>query len=375
LKLRKTQTVRQIIQIVEDIAPKALALPGDPVGLQCGDPEHPVNRMMVSLDATVETVIQAAAFKADLLVTHHPLLFEPLTRDNIPGPAGRALARAIREDLAVYSAHTNLDASPNGINASLAGLLDLRDRKFLQIRDPESFKVVVFVPRDSLEQVRSAAFDAGAGRLGDYSGCSFSVEGSGTFHPEEGASPMMGQPGHDEKVQETRLEMSVESRTLGGVIAGIRKVHPYEEPAIDIYPLLSASRGAGLGISGVLPRPLTVAQIGAEVRSRLKAGPFRLVGKKSGQIRRVAVCAGSGASLIDAAVAARAQLYITGDVKYHEARKAEEAGIRILDVGHFAPEMFGLYQFGKLMEKKLVQEDLKVQLSFAKEKDPFVPLS
>lgn len=373
--MRKTQTVRQIIQIVEDIAPKALALPGDPVGLQCGDPEHPVNRMMVSLDATVETVIQAAAFKADLLVTHHPLLFEPLTRDNIPGPAGRALARAIREDLAVYSAHTNLDASPNGINASLAGLLDLRDRKFLQIRDPESFKVVVFVPRDSLEQVRSAAFDAGAGRLGDYSGCSFSVEGSGTFHPEEGASPMMGQPGHDEKVQETRLEMSVESRTLGGVIAGIRKVHPYEEPAIDIYPLLSASRGAGLGISGVLPRPLTVAQIGAEVRSRLKAGPFRLVGKKSGQIRRVAVCAGSGASLIDAAVAARAQLYITGDVKYHEARKAEEAGIRILDVGHFAPEMFGLYQFGKLMEKKLVQEDLKVQLSFAKEKDPFVPLS
>ena len=344
------------------------------MGLQCGEPDRTVSRLMVSLDATLKTVIQAAKFKADLLVTHHPLLFEPLTQENILGPAGRTLARAIREDLAVYSAHTNLDASPYGINASLASLLDLGERRVLQASGPESFKLVVFVPREKLEQVRSAAFIAGAGRIGDYSKCSFTVEGMGTFRPEERASPTTGQTGSDEKVQEVRLEVSVQSEDLGTVLAGVRKAHPYETPAIDVYPMISSTPGAGFGIAGVLPQQSTVGQVAARVASTLKPGSLRLVGKKGTRIKNVAVCAGSGASLLDAAVAAGAQLYITGDVKYHDARRAEDVGIHVLDIGHFGPEKYGLLRFGKLLEKKLVGHGLKVQLSFAKEKDPFVPV-
>ena len=373
--MKKVSTVKQIIKTIEEIAPRALALPGDPVGLQCGEPDRLVSRLMVSLDATLETVTQAAELNVDLLVTHHPLLFEPLTQENIHGPAAKALVRAIREDLAVYSAHTNLDASADGINDSFASLLDLRERRVLQSSSPEYFKMVVYVPEEQLERVRSAAFRAGGGQVGDYSGCSFSIEGVGTFHPGEGTSPTIGLPGCDEKVQEARLEISVQSAVLGAVLADVRAAHPYEEPAIDVYPAISSIPGAGFGIAGVLPQSATVGQVAARVGSALNAGSMRLVGKKGRKVKRVAVCAGSGASLLAAAVAARAQLYITGDVKYHDARKAEEIGINLLDVGHFPPERYGLNRFGKLLEKKLVGLGLKIQVSYAKERDPFVPVS
>ena len=372
--MSKVPTVRQIIQNIEEIAPKALAMPGDPVGLQCGEPDRTVRRLMVSLDATLETVTQAAEYKADLLVTHHPLFFEPLTREDMLGSPGKTLARAIRENLTVYSAHTNLDAAAHGINASFAKLLDLRDGKVLQTGGPGSFKVVVFVPGEKLGQVRSAAFKAGAGQIGDYSGCSFAVEGVGTFHPEVGASPTTGRIQHDEKVQEVRLEVSVRSDFLGAVLTAVRKAHPYEEPAVDVYALTVSASGTGFGIAGTLPRRSTVGQVAARVASDLKTNSLRLVGKKGGRIKNVAVCTGSGASLLSAAVAAGAQLYITGDVKYHDARKAEDAGIHVLDVGHFAPERYGLLRFGSLLERKLTAQGLKVQFSYAKERDPFMPL-
>ena len=220
---------------------------------------------------------QAARFKADLLVTHHPLLFEPLSRDNILGPAGRTLTRAVREGLSVYSAHTNLDASPRGINESLADLLDLREKRVLQETGSCLYKLVVFVPPEQLEKVRSAAFSAGAGQIGDYSGCSFTVEGTGSFLPGEGASPAIGQTGKNEMVREVRLELSVTKQTLDPVLLEIRKIHPYEEPAIDIYSLVSGTRETGLGISGVLPRAVNgrgccrEAELQTESRS-LQAG-------------------------------------------------------------------------------------------------------
>ena len=344
------------------------------MGLQCGDNDQPVGRMMISLDASLETVRQAAEFKAGLLVTHHPLLFEPLTSKNISGAAGRTLARAIRAGLAVYSAHTNLDASPSGINASLANLLELRDVRFLQEGGPETFKLVIFVPTESLERVQEAAFKAGAGMIGVYSRCSFAVPGVGTFRPEEGASPVTGQTGRDQEVRELRLEMSVTAGVLESVLDGVRKVHPYEEPAIDIYPTIASAARAGLGITGSLPQPSTAGQLAARMASAMKADSVRLVGKSGRRIKTVAVCAGSGGSLMAAAVTARAQLYITGDVKYHDARKAEDEGIQVLDVGHFAPERYGLGCFGKLLNEKLAGRGFNVEVKFAKEKDPFVPV-
>lgn len=373
--MKKVQTVKEIIGIIEEIAPVDLALPEDPVGLQWGVPDQPVKRIMVSLDATLETVEQAVDLKTDLLVTHHPLLFEPLTPENILGSGGKILARAILGGLSIYSAHTNLDASPQGINTSLADLLDLRHRTFLQASDHQSFKVVVFVPREALDGVRSAAFEAGAGRIGDYSGCSFAVGGVGTFHPEADADPFIGRAGQDEKVSEARLEIAVPSKALGAVLAGVREAHPYEEPAIDVYPTMADTVVTGLGIAGTLPRRLTVGQVAKKAGSSLKAGTMRLVGKKGVWVKKVAVCAGSGASLLKIAVAAGAQLYITGDMKYHDAREAEGAGIQVLDVGHFAPERYGMARFGALLENRLAGQGFSVQLFYAKESDPFVPVS
>ena len=372
--LKKIPNVNQIVKIIEEIAPKDLALPGDPVGLQCGEPEQPVRRLMMSLDATLRTVIQAARFKADLLFTHHPLLFEPVTPENILGPTGQTLTRALKEGLSIYSAHTNLDASPRGINDSLADLLDIREKRILQETGPGLYKLVVFVPPENLDKVRSSAFTAGAGQIGDYSRCSFTVEGDGTFLPGEGASPAVGQPGKSEKLREVRLEISVTEQTLGPVLSDLKRVHPYEEPAIDIYPLLSGTRDTGLGLSGVLPVRSTVGDVAEKLSLTLKAGPFRLIGKKSSKVRSVAVCAGSGASLLKAAVAAGAELYITGDMKYHDARNAEDAGINVLDVGHFAPERYGLVRFGKLLEKMFAVRGLAIETAYAKERDPFVTL-
>ena len=351
-----------------------MALPGDPVGLQCGDPEQPVRRLMMSLDATLRTVIQAARYKADLLVTHHPLLFEPVNRENILGPTGQVLSRAVKEGLSVYSAHTNLDASPQGINHSLADLLDIREKRVLQKTGPGLYKLVVYVPPGKLDKIRSAAFNAGAGEIGDYSRVSFAVEGTGTFLPGEGASPAIGQPGRNEKLHEIRLEVSVSEETLNPVLSELRKVHPYEEPAIDIYSLISDTLDTGLGISGVLPVRLTVGDVAEKLSLRLKAGPFRLVGKKGIKIRKVAVCAGSGTSLLDAVIASGAELFITGDMKYHDARNAEDAGINVLDVGHFAPERYGLIRFGKLLERKFAVQGHAIETAYAKERDPFTML-
>ena len=359
---------------MEKIAPRSFALPNDPVGLQCGDLERRVRRMMLSLDASLESVRQAVEGKADLLVTHHPLLFKPLGPESMGGPVGRILALAIREELPVYSAHTNLDASPHGINASLAALLDLRNRRFIQPCGPESFKLVVFVPGKDLERVRAAAFEAGGGRIGQYRGCSFTVEGVGTFHAEEGASPATGRVGSDEKIREVRLEISVSPEFLGAVLSAVRKTHPYEEPAVDVYPTTASNNEAGIGIAGLLPERLSVGQVAANLASQLKPGSLRLVGVKGRKIKSVAVCAGSGASLLDAAVESGAQLYITGDMKYHDARRAEDTGIHVLDVGHFAPERYGLTRFGKLLGENLAKQGLQVNMSFAKERDPFRPV-
>lgn len=368
-------TVKQIVEIIEELAPKSLAMPGDPTGLQCGDLRQEVKRIMFSLDASLETVDQAVEAKADLLVTHHPLLFEPVNVSNVGRPENRALIRAFREGLTVYSAHTNLDASPWGINASFAELLGLNEQKFLQECVGDSYyKVVVFVPEEHLENVRSAAFEAGGGQIGQYSGCSFSVEGEGTFHPGDGTLPAKGQPGRNEKVREVRLEINVPSRALGAVLTSVREAHPYEVPAIDVYPAKDGTQAGGFGITGVLPRSMTAGQVASMLGSLLKTGPLRLVGKKGTRVRMVALCAGSGASLLDAAVQSGAHLFITGDMKYHEARKAEDAGIVVLDAGHFAPEKFGFSRFGKLLEDMFVRSGAAVEVLFAREKDPFIPV-
>jgi dinuclear metal center YbgI/SA1388 family protein len=368
----KAPTVKQIAAIIEEIAPPSIAMDGDPVGLQCGDPTAVVKRVMYSLDAGADVVGQAVKKGADLLISHHPMIFEPLDHHAVTGTAGAPVVTALRAGLAVYSAHTNLDAAPQGINTQLARLVNLQEVKLLSTTGPEQYKVVVFVPEKFLKKVRTAAFDAGAGDIGLYSRCSFSAPGTGTFFGEDGSSPALGKMGRHEVVSELRLELLVNGDTLAPVLAAVRRVHPYEEAAVDVYPLAQQGGSTGLGLVGNLPGKVTVRQVAAGLKSDLKSGAMRVVGAPGRQVRKVAVCAGSGSSLLGTAASAGAQLFITGDLKYHEARSAQELGLTLLDIGHFAPERYGMKRFASLLGRQMARNRWQVESTFARESDPFV---
>jgi len=368
----KTATIAQIIEILESFAPVETALPGDPIGLQCGEPAGPARRVMFALDASEATVNQALRADAQLLVTHHPLLFHPLGPGTTASPAGAAFVKAVQGGLTVYSAHSNLDASYYGINASLADLLGLTKRKTLLPTGPDGFKIAVFLPFNALEPVKKAAFEAGAGRIGHYSKCSFSVQGEGSFLGDGTTEPAIGVPGRMETTRETRLEVHVPEGRLESVLDAVRRKHPYEEPAIDVYPLAGKPSGVGIGLVGLLPSRVPVRQIVRILKTALQVKTFRLVGTEGRNIRRVAVCAGSGASLLDAVLTSGAELFVTGDFKYHEARTAEERKLSILDVGHFGPERYGVHRFSEKIKREVREKGWDVTISCAREKDPFM---
>lgn len=345
------------------------------MGIQCGELNHVVKRIMFALDASGSTVEQALASRSDLLVTHHPLLFQPLKQGMEKSPAGMAFVKAVQGGLAIYSAHTNLDASPKGINSFVSELLQVSKSRILYPTGPGAgYKVVVYVPHENLIAVRDAAFEAGGGRIGNYSHCSFSTEGEGTFKGDDTTSPAIGVPGKLETVKETRLEILVPEMRLRPVLNALRDRHPYEEPAIHVLPLSRQPSRFGIGLTGQLPARMSISEIAAKLKRATGARTMRLVGNKGRKVRRVAICAGSGSSLMEEVMASGAELFITGDVKYHQARTAEEKGLSILDVGHFSPERYGIICFGRILEGKFREKGWKVVTEYAKEKDPFAPV-
>lgn len=369
-----TPTIAQVLEIMEELAPAGSALPEDPVGLQCGDPGRPSKRVMLALDASLSTVRQALSAAADLLVTHHPLLFKPIGPGNIRSPGAEAFVKAVRGGLAVFSAHTNLDASLEGINASLADIVGLEERKILLPTGPGLFKAVVFLPQPSLAAVREAAFSAGAGSIGHYSRCSFAAPGEGTFMGDETTNPAVGVAGRSETVAEARLEVLVPEGRLERVLDAVRKAHPYEVPVVDVFPLRGKPEGIGIGLVGQLPGGKPVGEIASVVKRALRQKAVRMVGTPGRKVRKVAVCAGSGGSLLPAVLSSRAQLYISGDIKFHEARTAQEENLSVLDVGHFGPEKHGMLRFGEKIAGRIREKGWDVAILHAKEKDPFVTM-
>ncbi len=344
------------------------------MGLQCGEPARPARRVMFALDANEDTVSQALHAGAELLVTHHPLLFRPLGPGSTASPAGAAFVEAVRGGLTVYSAHTNLDASSHGINASLAKLLSLTKTKTLLPTGSDGFKIVVFLPVSALEPVKKAAFGAGAGRIGHYRNCSFSVQGEGSFLGDGTTNPTVGIPGCMETTREARLEVLVPEGRLKDVLDAVRRKHPYDEPAIDVYPLAGKPSGVGIGLVGLLPSKVPVRQIAEILKKTLRIKTVRFVGTEGRKVRQVAVCAGSGGSLLDAVFASGAELFVSGDIKYHEARTAEERRLSILDVGHFGPERYGILRFSERIKRETRERGWEVAISCAREKDPFVTM-
>jgi dinuclear metal center YbgI/SA1388 family protein len=364
--------ISDIVGIINKKFPFRLAEEWDNVGLQLGDPAETVGRVMVALDPLPAVLDEALSRNCQLLITHHPLIFKPLRQITSATSAGRLLLRAARSGLSLLAMHTNYEIVDGGLNDLLAARLGLQQLRPLKIGCQEQLaKLVVFVPESHLEVVRQALFEE-ACVIGNYRDCSFAAPGEGTFTPQVGARPAIGAVGSLERVAERRLELLVQRDRLSKAIQLLLKAHPYEEPAFDCYPLLNQGAAHGLGRIGILETPATLAAYSDQVRQWLQSGTVRLVGDPNRSVRSVALCSGSGASLLHDAVRAGADLLVTGDVKYHEAREAEACGIALLDVGHFASEHLMVAAVQQFLQTTLTATGYACDVLAAEgERDPF----
>lgn len=330
-------TLRDVAAVIESWAPRGIAWESDNPGLQVGDAGLRVRGVLVSLDLTPAVVVLAVRRRANLIVSHHPLFFRPLRALPASSETTAVVAMLLRHRIAAYAAHTNLDFTRGGTSHALAERLGLTEVRFLRPITGRHRKVVTFVPAAEADRVMEAMAGAGAGVIGEYERCSFRTSGTGTFRGSRRARPAVGRALHLEQVQEVRLEMVVTADAAGAVVAAMRRVHPYEEPAVDVYPLDAGPADFGMGVVGELRRPVALGGFLAGVRRKLGTPHLRYTGDPRRRVRTVAVCGGSGAELLADAVRAGADAFVTADVKYHAFHEA--AGhIALVDAGHHETE-------------------------------------
>src|SRR5918998_1006674 len=330
--------VARIAEAVERIAPLALAEEWDNCGLQAGDPGAEANRVLVALTPLPEVFDEAEEKGADFLLFHHPLIFGPLKAIVTSTYPGDLLSRAIRNGLAVYAVHTSYDAAPAGVSVALAKALGLSGP--LRVLSPRGAlrKLVVFVPEGNVDGVAKALAEAGAGVIGDYTECTFRTRGTGTFRGGDESNPYLGEKGHLEQVEEVRMETVVPAHAVGRAVDVATAAHPYEEMALDVYPVEGSPEGCGYGRLGTLPDRLTAEELREHVSESL-GFPSRLVADAGRRIENIAVLGGSGSSFSPEVAASGARAYVTGDVDYHAALLAGSLGLTVIDAGHAATEL------------------------------------
>lgn len=329
-------TGQQLInRFEEEFAPKKLAFPKDKIGLLIGSLSQPVKRVMVTLDVLENVADEAISKKVDLIVAHHPVIFHPLAQVRADEGQGKIVTKCIKNGISVYAAHTNLDIADGGVNDMLAAKLELEDVTILKetYREP-LYKLAVFVPENHADSVRGVLGAAGAGTIGRYKQCSFSSDGEGAFQPQQGAHPFIGAEGRLEKTAEIKIETIVPEHLLKSVIRKMLKVHPYEEPAYDVYPLQNEGKAYGLGRIGRMPEPIAFSDYCRMVKDRLGIDGLRATGDMNGKVQTVAVSGGDGNSLIPFARFHGADVLITGDIYYHTAHDALLCGLKLIDAGH-----------------------------------------
>jgi dinuclear metal center YbgI/SA1388 family protein len=331
----------EVIAVLDEAYPPQLAHDWDSVGLVCGDPDEQLESVTLAVDAT-DAVVDTVG-PGGLLVAHHPLLLRGVDTVAASTPKGALIHRLIRSRAALFTAHTNADAANPGVSDALAEVLGLAVDGVLE---PAGFgaaldKWVIFVPAENAAVLREALFAAGAGRIGDYSHCSWSVTGTGQFLPGAGASPAIGTVGAVELVQEDRVEVIAPATLRARVLAAMRAAHPYEEPAFDVFSLAALPAGTGIGRVGSLPHPLRLADFVEVVNQALPQTTWgvRAAGDPDASITRVAVCGGAGDSLLGAARSAGVQAYLTADLRHHPADEHRRGSdVALIDVAHWASE-------------------------------------
>jgi len=372
--------VKDIAEAIEKIVPLGLAQDWDNVGLLIGDAQRNVKNILLTIDITKEVLAEAKELKTDLIISYHPVIWDGLKKITADSPTG-AIYDLIRSQIAVLSIHTALDAAPGGVNDGLAEIIGIVDGQPIgdYVDDPAGdnaqhglrhYKLVVFIPVESAARVSNAVFAAGAGTMGNYSNCGFKSEGTGSFKPLKGAKPTIGKKGKLQKVSEIRFETIVPAEKLDKVIAAMRKAHPYEMPAFDIIklynePLPYDGRGEqgklGLGRIGKLEKPLRINRIIERIKKYTGAKAIGIVGDEKRLVKQAAVCAGSCGKIINSVIAARCDLYLTGELKHHQALAAQEAGLTCICLSHTVSERFILKKLAKQLQKQIKQTTLESQ--------------
>ncbi len=360
-------TVAAISEYLECFAPSRLAADWDNVGLLLGDAATEVRQLLTCLTVTPEVVAEAVSGNVQMIVSHHPILFRGIKKLTSQDAEGRLLLPLIQAGIAVYSPHTAFDNCAGGINDMLAERIGLTSIRPLRGRSQQSYKIVVFVPETDLAKVSQAMFDAGAGVIGQYSQCSYRTYGTGTFFGSQLSNPSIGSKGQREEVSEWRLEVVCPEACLDKAIQALRRSHSYEEPAFDVYPLKVESARGHEGRVGRLEAPICLGQLAGQVKEKLAAAAVQIVGDSDRSIETIAVACGAAGEFLSDAIKAKADAFLTGEMRFHDYLKAKEEGIALILPGHYATERPAVEQLADKLE--LEWPDLKVWAS-KEEHDP-----
>jgi len=342
--------ITELIKYLEQIAPKSFQESYDNCGLIIGDANKEISSVLIALDCTEDIINEAIQRKCDLVITHHPLVFSGLNRFSGNSYTEKTVVKAIKNDIAVYAIHTNLDNIIDGVNSKIAQKLGLQNCKILDPKTGILKKLVSFVPTQHLEKVKLSIFDAGAGQIGNYDQCSFNVDGIGTFRANEKSKPFAGEIGSIHNENETRFEVIFPNYLQSKIISALLSSHPYEEVAYDIYSLDNSHNKVGAGIIGDLSHEFTSTEFLKHLKSSLDISVIKFTPFEN-TIKKVAICGGAGGFLLKNAIYQKADVFVSSDFKYHDFFDANQQ-IMIADIGHYESEKHSIELLNELILKK-----------------------
>lgn len=368
---------KDIMKILEEMAPLKYAENWDNAGLLLGREEKEIRKIMIALDATEDVIDQCVSREVDMLITHHPLLFSPINKICWNDFVGRKVIKLLQHDISYYAIHTNFDTKVMAEES--AAKLELINSKVLASNYQEDvYKVAVYVPLEYSDKVREAMVREGAGHVGAYSHCTFNIEGVGTFRPLEGSSPFIGIKDEISRTQEIKIETMVSEELLNRVLRSMIKAHPYEEVAYDVFKLEKHGKKEGIGRYGFLTQNMTLKDLAGMVKDRFQIDHVKLVGQPEKKVSIVAISPGAGKSMVKHALNKRAEVLITGDIDHHTALDAYEQGLSIIDAGHFGTEYFMVDYLKNQINAYLYHGDYhlvgipeQIEIIKAKEESPF----
>jgi len=343
--------LKQITQLIESVAPLEVQESYDNSGLIIGHPEDEISGILIAIDLTEDVLDEAIQKKVNLVITHHPILFRGLKKINRKNDIERCVTKAIKNDLAIYAAHTNMDSVFGGVNSKICEKLELQNCRILSPIPNYLKKLVTFVPLDDAPKVREALFEAGAGNIGNYDSCSFNVAGTGSFKGNDQTNPYVGERNQLHQEEEIRIETIFPKHIQSQIIQALLNAHPYEEVAYDIYPLDNEYQQCGIGMIGDLKSPMNEMDFLLKLKKTFGCQVIKHTQLLGNPIQKVAVCGGSGSTYLNNAIAQKADIFISGDFKYHQFFDARQQ-IIIADIGHYESEQFTKEVFYELLTKK-----------------------